>query len=149
VPLQLWTWGFGIAVYGGSPLNQLQPLILAQHLHAELGGLGGLGAGVFADDDVIGLLGDGGGDLGAEGFGAGLGLVAGHLGQRAGEDDGLAGNRAAFGADHLGVLDLDLLREVVEGLEVVLLGEEIEDVAGDRFADLVDVVEILVGGALA
>ena len=64
-----------------------------EDLDAELAGFVELGAGLFAGDDVVGLLGDGAGDLAAGGFDAGLGVVAGEGGQRAGEDEGEAGER--------------------------------------------------------
>src|SRR5208283_1059835 len=50
-----------------------------------------LGAGVFACDEVGGLLADGGGDASAGRFDEFLGCLAGERGQRPGEDEGKAG----------------------------------------------------------
>ena len=57
-----------------------------------------LAAGVLAGDDVVGVLRDRAGDAGAEGFDARLGLGAGEAGEAAGEDEGLAVERAAGAA---------------------------------------------------
>ena len=126
--------------------DQLQPGVLVQHRDAELGGLLGLRAGVGADHQIVGLLRDRAGDLGAQRLGARLGLGAGHLLQRAGEDDGLAGDRRIGdglpGAVNSATVDLAL--EIVEQVEVMLLGEEADDIGGDRGADAVDVVELVI-----
>ena len=50
-----------------------------------------LGAGVFAGDEVGGLLADGGGDASSGGFDEFLGGLAGEGGERAGEDEGESG----------------------------------------------------------
>ena len=60
--------------------------------------------------------------------------------ERAGEDDGLAGKLAAGGGR--GIRDGKFFREIVERLAVMRLVEEIDDVAGDERADLLDTVEI-------
>src|SRR5690606_33526320 len=66
---------------------------LVEHLDAELAGAGELAAGVLAGDDVVGLLRDGAGDAAAGGLDARLRLVAGERGERAGEHEGLPGQR--------------------------------------------------------
>src|SRR5437016_355503 len=71
-------------VLGGPPVSctlppdQPQPLLLSEYGHAVVLGLIGLGARVLADHDVIGLLGDAAGDVGAERLGATFRFRAGH-----------------------------------------------------------------------
>lgn len=80
-----------------SPLphpRQLQPRGLVQRLDAQLVGFLGLRSRIRTDDDEVGGFGDGAGDLGAEGFGAGLGFGAAHALERAGDDHRLAGELA-------------------------------------------------------
>src|SRR5258708_14348095 len=71
-----------------SPLDQLQPIIFGEHVNAEFARLGELVAGVFAGDDVIGLLRHRARDLGAESLRHLLGLIAGEFGIRYREPDG-------------------------------------------------------------
>src|SRR3546814_3414684 len=73
---------------------------------------------------------------------AGLGLAAGHGLQRAGEDDGLAGNRRVGRRRRFHRLDGELLLEVVEDFQVVFLAEEEHEVVGDAHADTLDVAEL-------
>src|SRR3546814_16787573 len=75
---------------------------------------------------------------------AGLGLAAGHGLQRAGEDDGLAGNRRVGRRRRFHRLDGELLLEVVEDFQVVFLAEEEHEVVSDAHADTLDVAELCV-----
>jgi hypothetical protein len=63
---------------------------LVEDGHAERLRLVELGAGLFAGDEVVGLLADGAGDAAAGGFDHLLGGLAGEGGERAGEDEGEA-----------------------------------------------------------
>src|SRR5260221_13610665 len=82
-----------------SAADQIQPLILAQGLYAELGRFGRFGAGIGADHQIIGFLGNRTGDLGAQAFGSRLGFVARHLDECTREDDRLAGDWAIADGD--------------------------------------------------
>ena len=76
-------------------------------------------------DDEIGLGRHRAGDLGAQPLGHRLGLAARHLLERAGEDDGLAGDLAVGrDGDDIG-LGADLLEQRVEHLVVALVAEEV------------------------
>ena len=70
---------------------------LVEHGDAELLGLLGLGAGVVADHDVVGLLRHRAGGLAAAGHDRLLGRVAGEVDQRAGDDDRQPLERARHG----------------------------------------------------
>ena len=73
--------------------DQSQPGVFVDGLDAQFRGLFRLRSRPGAGDQQIGLGADGASDLGAQGFGPGLGLGTGHLFQRAGEDHGLARDR--------------------------------------------------------
>jgi len=62
------------------------------------------------------------GDLGAETFGRGFGLIARHFLQRAGEHHGLAGDRRVR-PRLFGVKDMDVLGQSLDAAAVVLLGK--------------------------
>src|SRR5579883_2213433 len=131
-----------------SPSGQLNPLLLGQHGDAVFLRLLGLGAGVLADHDVVGLLGDAAGDVGTERLSTALGLGARHGGERARENYGLAGD---LGACRPRVLEVEyhyLAQEIVDQLAVMRLGEEAHDVGRHVLADAADVVEGLPGLAL-
>ena len=69
------------------------PFVFGEHRNAELLCFLELGTGAGTGDHVVGLLRHRTRHLGAQPFGGRFGLVAGHLFQRAGEHDGLAGDR--------------------------------------------------------
>src|SRR5262245_17470260 len=56
--------------------DELQPLVLGEHLHAVLLGLGELRARTRTGDDIVGLLRDGAGRLGTQALGLGFCLLA-------------------------------------------------------------------------
>src|SRR5580704_7596513 len=113
--------------------------------HVELAGFVELGAGLFAGDEVVGFLRDGAGDFSAGGFDAGLGVVAGERGERAGEDEGEAGEGGADDALFGGEFEAEGF-EVVDELLVLLVGEELDDGVGDARTDFVDCHELIGGG---
>src|SRR5580700_599286 len=120
-----------------APLSRLprsrapDPLVLVDRLDPQFPRLGEFRAGAGSGDDKIGLGRDRARDLGPQPLGDRLGLVAGHLFQRAREDDGLPGERVA-GGDRLHRLDCHFLDERVERHLVARLGEEIGDRHGDH-----------------
>src|ERR1700730_15234710 len=105
--------------------GELHPLFFRERLHAELGGLAGLGAGVLAHEDKRRLLRDRVGDLGAQLLGARLSRIAGHGRELAGEDDDLVLERRV-GGDHAALHGLygKLLQQVPDDVDRVALGEE-------------------------
>src|SRR4249919_111250 len=114
----------------------------------ELGGAGGLGAWVGADDDVGGLLGDAGGDPAAAVLDGAGGLVAGEAVEAAGEDERHAGQGLGqldpVVAVGLGVdADLD---QAADQVLVVSVGEPGGDAGGDGGTDPADVGQLLLGG---
>src|SRR5262245_43499874 len=104
--------------------DQLQPLILGERLDAQLRGFAGLRARIGADDDVVGLFRHRARDLRAQGLGAGLGLVAGHLLQAAREHHGLALDRRAAGLRTDEILDVQFFLQLVQDLQIMLLAEK-------------------------
>src|SRR5947207_11758765 len=74
--------------------EQLQELLLVQHRHTELLGPCELRTRLAPGDDVAGLLRHARGHLGAARGERLLGLLAGHAGERAGDDEGAPGERA-------------------------------------------------------
>src|SRR6202163_3959677 len=107
-----------------SPLlpDQLHPLVLGQNGDAVLFGFRELGAGTRPRDHIIRLLRYRARRLGPETLGLGLGLVARHLFQRAGEDHGLAGNRRAA-LRLFGIEDGDFLCQPLDDAAVMALAE--------------------------
>src|SRR5258708_107270 len=91
--IRMWVDAVHFPVPDASPPDQFQPFVLGKHGDAVLLGLCEFRAGAGTGDHVIRLLRHRARSLGAEPLGHGLGLVARHLLQRAGEDDGLAGDR--------------------------------------------------------
>src|SRR5271168_2541932 len=63
---------------------------------AEFFGFVVFGAGVGADDDVVGFFGDGGGEFAAVLLDEFAGFFAGAIGEAASEDEGFAGELLAF-----------------------------------------------------
>src|SRR5438876_5955249 len=74
--------------------EQLQELLLVEHRHTELLGPCELRTRLAPGDDVAGLLRHARGHLGAARGERLLGLLAGHAGERAGDDEGAPGERA-------------------------------------------------------
>ena len=107
--------------------------------------LGELRAGLGAGDDPVGLLRHRAGDLAAERFDHLLGVVAGQRRQRAGEDEGLAGERQrAPPTPALALLPGDAgAAQARHHLEVVRLVEEGVDALGDDRADVGDLEQLL------
>src|SRR6185503_16067846 len=70
-------------------VQESEELLFIEHRHAELPCLVELGAGFLAGHDVIGLRRHRAGDLAAARLNAFARFVAGHCGQRPGEDDNL------------------------------------------------------------
>src|SRR6202790_1797828 len=121
--------------------NQLQPLVLSQHLDAVLLGLGEFRAGAGTGDHVIGLLRHRTRRLGAQPLGGGLGFVARHLLQRAGEDHGLAGDRRVA-LRLFGIEDRDFPGQPLDDAAVMALAEIGPDTGDHGLADLVDRVHL-------
>src|SRR6185437_2678495 len=122
--------------------HQLQPLILRQHGDAVLLRFRELRAGARAGDDVVGLLRYRARGLGAETLSHRLGLVAGHLFQRAGEHHGLAGDRR-IALRLLGVDDLlKFLDQAIDNAAVVALAKIGSDRLDDGVADLVERIHL-------
>src|SRR5690606_12848464 len=131
---------------GGAAGEEGLELGLVEDPEAELAGLGLLGAGAGADDDVVGLLGDRAGGLAATGEDGLLGAVAGEVLERAGDDDRQALEGALDGLVAL-VLHADARgRPAADDLGVPVDGEPLDDGLGDRGADAVDGAELLDGG---
>ena len=77
----------------GAGFQEGTELGFVKHGDAEFFGLGGLGAGVFADDDPIGFLADRAGSLAAALDDGLLGGITRESLQRTSHDDGLSGKR--------------------------------------------------------
>src|SRR6478609_2015786 len=121
-PPHMYEWGGLPASTSDGPARlasarKLDPLLFGQGLDAKLGGLARLRARILADHDEAGLLRHRIGDLGAELLGAGLGGVAGHGRELAGEDHDLVLERCV-GGDHTALdrLDGELLAQVLDDL---------------------------------
>ena len=124
---------------------QIEPFIFTQNGHPRVSRLGELRAGAGAGHHVIRLFRNRAGDLGAQTLGHGLGFVARHLLQRAGEDDGLPGNRR-IGRRPLSVDDVSHLRgEPLDNFPVMALAEIRCDSVDHRVADLIDIVHLRLG----
>src|SRR4029453_19402827 len=121
---------------------------LVQGGDAELGGTGGFGARVGADDDVGGLPGDAGGDPAAAGLDGPGGLVAGEAVEAAGEDEGHAGQGLGQLDPAVAVgLGVDAgLDQAADQVLVAVVGEPGGDAGGDGRADPTDVGQLLLGG---
>lgn len=104
-----------------------------------------LGAGVFAGDEVGGLLADGGGDASSGRFDEFLGGLSGERGERAGEDEGESGEGGG-GDFFLGGHYHFQLVQLVYQFPIARLGEELDDGLGDARADLVDLLQLFGGG---
>ena len=85
--------GPGVAAgFAGHSFKQRLELLFAQHRDAQLAGLVQLAAGLFAGDDVVGVLRDARGGAAAELGDQLLDLVAAVFRERAGDDERLAGD---------------------------------------------------------
>src|SRR6516164_8823035 len=128
---------------GPSPLaDEHEPLVLGEHVHAGFARLVELAPGAWPGDEVIGLLRHRARYLGAEPFGHGLGLIAGHLLERAGEYHGLAGDRG-IAARLLGVADANLRGETFDAAKVVWFAEIIAQALDHGVADLIERIHFL------
>ena len=122
----VWAGGRGFSL-GGVELTgqQLFKPVAVEYRHAELLGLGELGAGTVAGNHVIGLLRHRSGHLAAGSLDHLAGLVTGQAGQRPGQDDRLAFAGTAFGAP-LGFVELEAkacLAEPADDLGGLLVAE--------------------------
>src|SRR5215211_309008 len=131
-----------------APLQQGGEGGLVQGGDTQLGGPGGLGAGVGADDDVGGLLGDAGGDPAAAVLDGPGGLLAAEAVEAAGEDEGHAGQGLGQVGPGVAVgLGVDAgLDQAADQVLVGLVGEPGGHAGGDGGADPADVGQLLLGG---
>ena len=114
-----------------------------ENFDAELLGFSEFGAGFGAGNDEFGFFADGAGGFTAEGFDEVLDFLSAVVLQRAGDDDGLAGER--FGADlflGLGQVDADVA-QVGDCFLALGTAEEAVDALGEFGADTLDFLETL------
>lgn len=111
-----------------------------------------LGASGGSSDHEVGFFGDATADLAATGLDLFLGVVAGHLGKRAGKDKGFAVKEVFSGevGDDLGgwgEFDAEV-KEVLDDLSDLVLVEEVVDRISDDGADIRDLLEVIEGGLI-
>src|ERR1700719_5213956 len=129
--------------YDESPLpDQREPFVLREHVHAGLPRLGELRPRVRSGHHIVGLFRHRGGHLGAKPLSHGLGLIAGHFFERAGEHHGFAGDRG-IRARFLGVANAHLHGETLDTLAIVWLAEIIAKALDHGVADLIERVHLL------
>src|SRR5918996_6584587 len=118
--------------HGVPRLQQPHERVLVEHGHTELLGLRQLRARILARDDVVRLLRDATGHLGAPRLERRLGLLAGKALEAAGEHDGDARERLLLaGRARDRSLEVHPRRpELLDHLEVPLPGEELLDALG-------------------
>jgi len=126
-------------------LDESEPAVLVHDCEVQLLGLLELGGGTGPGNDNVGFLGYRSRNLGAETFRHGFRLVPGHLFERAGEDDCLAGDRTVGRFWRCFVFDRHIGEEGIERLLVMGGGEELYKGLGDDRTDVADAGELGLG----